>query len=268
MSKRSLASRSHRAVPIGAASSRLAPARTGPSPDAASRAGSPPGRASLLMVWLVLALGLAVACTSSPGGADLPAGRELLDKAAAAMRDVKSVAFAITSEGKPPVPVKNADGSLTREGDAKGTLQIDVLGNLQELNFVLTGDTVYFKGPTGGYQTMTRKELASIYDPSAILNPETGVARLLSTASDPKTEAAEKIDGVDAYRVAVTLSQQVIVTLVPAVNQGVNGKVWIAKDTGRLLKASLPIGTGANSGTVLVTLDDYDAPVTIATPSG
>ncbi|MET8140302.1 LppX_LprAFG lipoprotein [Sphaerisporangium sp. NPDC005288] len=272
MSNRSLASRSRLAASPGDGPSRLAPARTGPSPRTASRDGAPPPRrAPVLVTWLIASLLLALACTSactsSPGGDALPAGRDLLDKAAAAMREVKTVAFTITTEGKPPVPVKNADGSLTREGDAKGTLQIDVLGNLQELNFVLTGDTVYFKGPTGGYQTMTRKQLAGIYDPSAILNPDTGVARLLSTATDPKTEAAEKVGGVDAYRVAVTLSQQVIITLVPGVNQGVTGQVWVAKDTGRLLKASLPLGSGANAGTVLVALDDYDAPVTIATPS-
>ncbi len=220
-----------------------------------------------MLAWLVLPLCLAVACTSSPGAEALPSGRELLDKSAAAMRTVKTVAFTIATEGKPPVPVRHAEGSLTREGDAKGTLQIDVLGNLQELNFVLTGDTVYFKGPTGGYQTMTRKELAGIYDPSAILNADTGVSRLLATASDAKTEAVEKIGGVDAYPVSVSLSQQVITTLVPGVNQGVNGKVWLAKDTGRLLKASLPMGTGANSGTVLVTFDDYDVPVTVTAPA-
>ncbi|GGK96336.1 hypothetical protein Sme01_31810 [Sphaerisporangium melleum] len=233
------------------------------------RCPAPPARRAVsLIAWLLLSLWLTLACSSPSGGAGLPEGRDLLGKAATAMKAVKTVSFTITTEGRPPVPVKNAEGSLTREGDAKGTLQIDVLGNLQELEFTVTGDTVYFKGPTGGYQTMTRKELAGIYDPSAILDPDTGVARLLATAENPKTEAAEKAGSTDAYRVAVTLPQQVVTTLVPGVNDKVDGQIWVAADSGRLLKARLPIGTGANTGTVLVTFDGYDAPVTVATPTG
>ncbi|MEV7970285.1 LppX_LprAFG lipoprotein [Sphaerisporangium sp. NPDC088356] len=226
----------------------------------------PGARLPWILAQFLIPLCLVAACTSSPEAAALPSGQDLVKKSSEAMKSVKTVAFTIATEGKPPVPVKHAEGALTKEADAKGTLQIDVLGNLQELNFVLKGDTVYFKGPTGGYQTMTRKELAGIYDPSAILSPDKGVAQLLATASDPKTEAEESIGGVAAYRVAVTLSQQVITALVPGVNQGVNGQVWIDKATNRLLKASLPIGGGANAGTVVVTFGDYDAPVTITAP--
>ncbi|MFG1876950.1 LppX_LprAFG lipoprotein [Sphaerisporangium sp. NPDC049003] len=226
----------------------------------------PGARAPWIVAQFLLSLCLVAACASSPDAAALPSGQDLVRKSSEAMRSVRTVAFTIATEGKPPVPVKHAEGSLTREADAKGTLQIDVLGNLQELDFVLTGDTVYFKGPTGGYQTMTREELAGIYDPSAILNPDKGVAHLLATASDPRAEAEEQIGGADAYRVAVNLSQQAIATLVPGVNQGVNGQVWIDKATNRLLKASLPIGGGTNAGTVVVTFSDYDAPVTITAP--
>ncbi|MFC4585637.1 LppX_LprAFG lipoprotein [Sphaerisporangium corydalis] len=227
----------------------------------------PRSRVPWILAQLLVPLCVVVACTSAPGAAALPGGPDLMKRSAEATRAVKTVAFTIATEGKPPVPVKHAEGSLTRQADAKGTIQIDVLGSLQELAFVLTGDTVYFKGPTGGYQTMTRKELAAIYDPSAILDPDRGVARLLSSASEAKTEAEEAVGGVDAYRVAVTLPQQVVVTLVPGVNQGVNGKVWVDKATARLLKASLPLGGGANSGTVIVTFADYDAPVTITAPA-
>ncbi|WP_344938777.1 LppX_LprAFG lipoprotein [Sphaerisporangium flaviroseum] len=224
-------------------------------------------RVPWLLAQFLVPFCLVVACTSSPGAAALPGAQELLNRSATAMRSVKTVAFTIATEGNPPVPVKHAEGSLTKEADAQGTIQINVLGNLQELNFVLTGDTVYFKGPTGGYQTMTRRQLAGIYDPSAILDPEKGVARLLSTTSNAKTEAEEEVGGAASYRVAVGLSQQVITTLVPGVNQAVNAKVWVDKATSRLLKANLPVGTGANAGTVVVTFENYDAPVTITAPA-
>jgi lipoprotein LprG len=230
-------------------------------------ATAPRARAPRILTQLLLPLCLVTACVSSPGAAALPGGQDLLKKSAEAMKSVKTVAFTIATEDSPPVPVKHAEGSLTKEGDGKGTIQIIVLGSLQELNFVLVGDTVYFKGPVGKYQTITRKQLADIYDPSLILDPDKGVVRLLSTATNARTEATEKVGGTDAYRVAVTLSQQVIATLVPGVNQGVNGRVWIDKATSRLLKASLPIGTGSTAGTVIVTFADYDAPVTITAPA-
>ncbi|MFC6082895.1 LppX_LprAFG lipoprotein [Sphaerisporangium aureirubrum] len=219
--------------------------------------------------WL-LAVVLAVAACTSPApeaGATLPDGGELLRKSAQAMGSVKTVGFTIETEGKPPVPVQHAEGSLTKEADAEGTIRMNVFGTLQEMAFVLIGDKVYFKGPTGGYQTMTRQQLAALYDPSVILNPDKGVAHLLSTASGPKTEAEESVDGAAAYRVAANLSQPVVAALIPGVDQAVAAKIWVDKANGRLLKASLPLGDGATAGTVTVTFTDYDKPVEITAPA-
>ncbi|GII54093.1 hypothetical protein Pth03_24820 [Planotetraspora thailandica] len=211
------------------------------------------------IVWLALAAVLLVASCGSNSDASLPSGPDLLRKSADAMKAVKTVSFAIDTKDKPAVPIRHAEGSLTNAGDAKGKIQIDLMG-LQELEFVVSGDTVHFKGPTGGFQTMTRQQLAAIYDPSAVL---TGVPALLTEAAkDARAEAAEKVGDADAYRVGVKLPQQSLVKLVPGVQQGVDGTVWIDKATSRLVKIDLPL-TG---GSVLVTLDDYDAPVTITPP--
>ncbi|MFI6786119.1 LppX_LprAFG lipoprotein [Nonomuraea sp. NPDC050383] len=206
---------------------------------------------------LVVLVALMSAC-SSGGGAELPAGPDLMKKASEAMKTVTSATFSIATEGKPKVPLKKADGRLTSAGDADGTLTLEVLGSLQEITFALVGDTVHFKGPTGGFQRLTRKELAQIYDPSLILDHDKGVPQLLATAADPRVEAEE--DG--AYRVATTFSGQVLGTMVPGVTQGVNGTVWVDKATSRLRKVELPL----QDGTVTVAFSDYDAPVTITPP--
>ncbi|MEQ4716147.1 LppX_LprAFG lipoprotein [Nonomuraea sp. B19D2] len=208
-----------------------------------------------LLIVAVLAL---VSACSSGGGDALPDGPGLMKKAAEAMKGVKSASFSIATEGKPKVPVKKADGRLTAAGDADGTITIEVLG-LQEISFVVVGDTVHFKGPTGGFQKMTRQQLAQIYDPSVILEPTKGIAQLLASATDPKVEALEG----DSYRVATTLPGQVLGQIVPGVSQGVNAKVWLDKATSRLTKASLPL----QDGTVTVSFSDYDAPVTITPPA-
>ncbi|MEU1721124.1 LppX_LprAFG lipoprotein [Nonomuraea sp. NPDC005692] len=213
----------------------------------------------LRKLLIVVVLALMPACSAGGGGGDdLPAGPDVMKKSAEAMKAVRSAGFSIATEGKPNVPLKKADGRLTSAGDADGTITLEVLGTLQEITFAVIGDTVHFKGPTGGFQTMTRQQLAQFYDPSVILNPAKGIAQLLASATDPRVEAVE--DG--SYRVATTFSGQVVGQIVPGVTQGVNGKVWIDKATSRLTRASLPL----QNGTVTVTFSDYDAPVTITPP--
>ncbi|MFG1702002.1 LppX_LprAFG lipoprotein [Nonomuraea sp. M3C6] len=209
-----------------------------------------------LLIVVVLAL---VSACSSGGGEELPAGPDLMKKAAEAMKAVKSASFSITTEGKPKVPVKKADGRLTATGDADGTLTIDLLGTLQEISFALVGDTVHFKGPTGGFQKMTRDQLAQFYDPSVILEPTKGISQLLASGTDPKVEGVEG----GSYRVATTFPGQVVGQIIPGVTQGVSGKVWLDRATSRLTKASLPL----QDGSVTVSFSDYDAPVTITPPA-
>ncbi|WP_326821580.1 LppX_LprAFG lipoprotein [Streptosporangium sp. NBC_01756] len=219
----------------------------------------------ILLAAVVAALSLITACGggAADGQAALPGGAELVKKSAEAMRTATSAAFTMETEGTPPVPVKKATGRLNGTGDADGTIQIDLAGSLQEISFVVLGEVVHFKGVTGGFQKMSRSELAAIYDPSAILDPDRGVVQLMTNALDPRTEAEEKVDGTDAYRVAATLSQQVLAGLVPGIAQSVNSRLWIDKATSRLLKADLPL----NGGKVIVSFHDYDVPVRVTAPA-
>jgi lipoprotein LprG len=211
----------------------------------------------LRIVAVAAVLVLASACSSS-GGSELPAGPDLMKKAAESMKTVKSASFSISTDGEPNVPVKKADGRLTAAGDADGTITISILGNLQEVTFAVVGDTVHFKGPTGGFQQMTRQQLAQFYDPSVILQPAKGVANLLSTATEPKVEGVES----GSYRVATTFPGKAIGQIIPGVTQDVAGKVWVDQASSRLTKASLPL----RNGTVTVSISDYDAPVTVTPP--
>src|SRR5262245_13397338 len=127
----------------------------------------------------------AVAVTACSGGGSLPDGRKVLKDASAAMRGVQSIGFAIRSEGNPPISIKSADGKLLRSGDAQGTLQLNQSGQSVEMAFTLVGDTVYFKGATGGYQKLPKATVLAVYDPSAILDPQRGIVKLLDTAAEP-----------------------------------------------------------------------------------
>jgi lipoprotein LprG len=224
-----------------------------------------------MIAVLVVLFGLAAckAGKTDTASANLPAGDALLKESSAAMHDIKTAQFVITSDGAVAgLHLHKAEGTLTREGSAKGTAQIDQSGVTVEVSFVIVGDKIYLKGPTGGYQTLPLALAASVYDPSAILNPDRGIAKVLSTASGAKTEAIEEVDGKQAYRVAATMNAADLVTVVPGVTDPVPGKLWISVDDKKLLKAAftMPAAGEAKGGTVTVTFTNFDAPVTINAP--
>jgi len=212
-----------------------------------------------------------VACThdkAKTGGgtasaAALPPGDTLVKESAAAMRDIKTAQFLITAEGDiAGLSLRRAEGTLTKEGNAKGTAQVEQAGTALELEFVIVGDKLYLKGPTGGYQTLPLTLAATVYDPSAILDPDRGIAKVLSTATGATTEAAEQVDGKDAWRVAVTTTGADLSSLLPGLTGDIPAKLWIAQADKRLLKAAFTLP----GGTATVTFKEFDAPATISAP--
>jgi lipoprotein LprG len=213
----------------------------------------------------------AVAVTACSGGGSLPDGRKVLQEASATMRGVQSVGFAIRSEGNPPISVKTADGKLLKSGDAQGTLQLNQSGRSVEMAFTLVGDTVYFKGATGGYQKLPKATVLAVYDPSAILDPQRGVVKLLDTATKPKTDKREKVGGQEALKVEATLSRSVVPSLVPGVAKDIDGQVWVSESDHRVLKVRVPIPKTSGDGTqgaVTVTFADFNQNFVITAPKG
>jgi lipoprotein LprG len=227
-------------------------------------------RAAVMLAAAVLAVGLA-GCTggNKTTTSDLPAASQLLAASVVAVKDVKTVHFTLDVQGTvSDISVHHADGVLTRAGEAKGTATVEQLGAKVEVQFVVVGDKLYVKGPTGGFQQLPLSLASSVYDPSAILDPERGVAKLLGSASGARTEAKEQVSGKDAYRIAVTPAPGSLGTLVPGVGDNVTGKIWLAADSKRPLKGefTVPGSASGKGGMITITFTDYDAPVTISAP--
>ncbi|HZN20341.1 MAG TPA: LppX_LprAFG lipoprotein [Micromonosporaceae bacterium] len=217
----------------------------------------------------VLLLGLLGCTKKNDSGGDLPAADGLLKAAAEDMRTVTTVRFVIEASGTVAgLALRRAEGVLTREGDAQGKAQVEQFGTNIELEFIVKGSSMYIKGPTGGFQQVPLGLASTVYDPSAILDPDKGVANLLATATEGRTEAREAINGVDAYRVSAKLNTRAVSSLVPGVSGDITGQLWIGVDRPRLLKTTfaVPGQSGTAAGTVTITLSDFDAPVTINAP--
>lgn len=206
--------------------------------------------------WLlVCALALLTSCTS---GGDLPDGATLLSKSAETMRSVKSVHFTIKVDGElPDVPVKEADGDLTSAGDSKGTAKVTFGGQLLSIEYVLTGGNLHFKGPTGGFTKLPAAFAGQVYDPSAILNADKGVAKVLASAKDAKTKSSGDVSVVEA-----TVPKDVAAGLVPGISADVKATFSIDKGS-QLKNAMFELPTGQK---VDVGLTAFNTPVTVTAP--
>ncbi|MGH3980221.1 MAG: LppX_LprAFG lipoprotein [Pseudonocardiaceae bacterium] len=215
-------------------------------------------------VLALLAALLAVLMPGCSGGEELPDGAQLLSRSAESMRGISSARFDLDIEGTGSgLPIRGAQGRLTREGDADGTATLDQGQQVSELRFVLTGDTLYLQGPTGGFQRVPAGFASSVYDPSVILDAQRGVPALLANGTQPVTEAREAVGGTDAYRVTATFPRSVLSGLVPGLVEDAKGQVWIGAAQPHLLQARFPLA----GGTVTVRLSEFDAPVDITPPS-
>ncbi|HEY2204579.1 MAG TPA: LppX_LprAFG lipoprotein [Pseudonocardia sp.] len=252
--------------------------RTAPPRATARRSAAAP------LLAVLAALALLVTVTGCQSGAPtaagppppppLPQGAELLTKAATAMEAVKSAQLSVQVDpALTTVPIRSAQGVLTATGQAKGTATLSQGSDNAEFTFVIADQSIYLKGPTGGYQQLPLALAAGIYDPTALLDPARGVATLLRSANSAKTEAAEDVDGVPTYRVHATLDPRAMSSVVPGVTpppeSPPTGTVWLDQRTSRMVKATLLVTTapGARPAPVTVALSHFDEPVTITPPS-
>jgi lipoprotein LprG len=230
--------------------------------------------AALVAVLLTLSLTALAGCTRGdrPGGGpagqnpgNLPAAADLLAASATEMRAVQTARFDIATNGAGEMlGITGAKGVITRAGDAEGSAQLAQGGNPVELTFVVKGDTLYVKGLTGGWQQVPLSAAATIYDPSALLNPDRGVAHVIATAQDGRTEARESVDGVQTYKVKATFDTKALTTLVPGLNEKITGHLWIGVDRPLLHRIELPVRN--RTGTITVALSGFDEPVAISAP--
>ncbi len=205
-----------------------------------------------------------VTSCSSGQQANLPNGAALLADSAKAMREVTTTHFAVNVEGNSPgVQLRSAEGQLTRAGSAKGIAKVDEGAQLLELQFVIIGQDLYLRPPTGPVQKLPLSFAGAVYDPSVILNPDRGIAAALASGTGPTTETREQVDGVDTYQLQVKFPAQPLGSLVPELAQDKTSEIWVAAQGSRLVKAQFP----TTYGSATVHFADFDAPVDITPPS-
>ena len=228
----------------------------------AQRSAPYDGQMRLVALLAALIIALVTSCSGSGGQqkSALPDGTALLADSAKAMREVTSTRFALDVTGN---QLRSAKGQLNREGSAQGTANVDEGRQLLELGFVIIGQDLYLRPPTGPVQKLPLSFAGTVYDPSIILNPDRGIAASLASGKGASTEAREQADGVDSYRLTATFPAQPLGAVVPGLAADKPSTIWVATQGSRLIKAEFPL----TYGSVTAHFSDFDAPVQITPPA-
>jgi lipoprotein LprG len=236
-----------------------------------------PAVAARLFAAPLVALAALLALTGCSGGGQsaLPNAADLLNRSAAAMASVRSADVDVQVDPSlSTVPIRSATGTLTAAGQATGKATVAEAGSTAEFNFVITGDSLYLKGPTGPYRQLPLALAASVYDPTALFDPQRGLPALLrsAAASSPSTEATEEVNGGPTYRVKANLDPRLVASVVPGLLDTQNplpATLWLDRETSRLVKAQIqmPGEQGAPPAPVTVALSHFDQPVSINPPA-
>lgn len=227
-------------------------------------------RLSAVLAAVTLLTALIAGCSKSPPTEDnnpLPDAANLIKQSSQTTKKLTSVHLVLSTTGKVKgMPVKTLTGDLTTTPStaAKGNAKIVIGGSDVDANFVVFNGKLY--AALSGDQWSDFGPASDIYDPSSILNPDTGLANILANLSDPKAESRETINGQDTIRITGKVSANAVNKLAPQLkaDQAMPATVWIEENGDHELVQSKLNPSADNS--IQMTLSNWNKPVTVRKP--
>jgi lipoprotein LprG len=213
---------------------------------------------------------LVAACSSSSKQASsLPDAATLVKESSETTKDLNSVHLVLSVTGKiEKMPIKTLEGDLTTQPStaAKGNAKITFGSSDIDVKFVVFDGDLY--GALSGDTFDDYGPAEKIYDVSAILNPDRGVANILANFTDPKIEGRETLNGQDTVRVSGKAPADAVNKLAPQLGatEPMPCTVWIQENGDhQLVQAKLDKSSG---NSIQMTLSNWNAPVTVEKPAG
>ncbi|BBU23114.1 LppX_LprAFG lipoprotein [Mycobacterium xenopi] len=207
-------------------------------------------------------------CSSSSKSSSkpLPDAATLVKQSSQATKNVKSVHLVLSTTGKVPgLPIKTLTGDLTTNPTAaKGNAKITIGGSDIDADFVVYDSNLYATLTPNKWDNFG--PAADIYDPSTILNPDTGLANVLAHLSDPKAQARESINGQDTVRITGQVPADTVNQLAAPLKatQPQPATVWIQENGDHeLVQAKLDQSPG---NSIQMTLSNWNQPVQVTKP--
>jgi lipoprotein LprG len=222
---------------------------------------------TVLALALLLAPALA-ACSSEPG----ESASDLLERARTTLDEAQTAHFVLDSEGAPAAgtTLVGGEGDIARPASFSGTLRVSALGGSIEVDVVSVDGTVYAQLPFAPGFSVVDPAQFGVGDPGALLNPDTGISQLLSSAEDAQLGKEKRVDGEVVREVTASipgdLVEQVLSSKDPA--QAVQARMSIATGSGQLRRVELtgPFFSADADATYTLALSDFGADVQITAP--
>ncbi len=179
------------------------------------------------------------------------------------MAGLTSAHFTLIVRGKlPDLKVQGAAGDLTSVGDARGTAKMTQFEQLVEVDFVVVGKVLYLKGATGGFTKLPAALAGEVYDPTAILQAEKGVAAVLRHIITPGNPTLVG----SSYTITGTVPKAAAAALVPGITSDAMGTFTIDRASSRLTDVVLHLaGSDGKPAAVDLALSDFNKAVTAST---
>jgi lipoprotein LprG len=220
---------------------------------------------------VVAAVALIAGCSSKSQDSSkpLPDAATLLKQSSDTTKSQPSVHLKLTVQGTiKELPIESLEGDLTNKPAvaAQGTANIVFLGQkLEGVDFVVADGTLFGALTKGSFQNFG--PAADIYDPSTLLNPDTGLANVVANFADPKADGRETINGVETVRITGNVSPDAVDKIAPqlAASGPVPGTAWIQEDGNHELMQVKLEPTPDTS--VTMTCTDWGKSVTVTKPS-
>ena len=222
-----------------------------------------------VLAALSIATALIAGCSSGskPSGAPLPDATTLVKQSADVTKNLKSAHLVLSVIGKVPgLPIKTLTGDLTNSPAtaASGNVQLTLGGSDVDANFVVVDGELYATLTPNKWSDFGKA--ADIYDVSAILNPDTGVANLLANFADAKAEGRDSINGENTIRISGNVPADAVNKIASQLNatKATPTTVWI-EETGNHQLAQVKMDKSSGNS-VQMTLSNWNQPVQVTKP--
>ncbi|MCV7399379.1 LppX_LprAFG lipoprotein [Mycobacterium fragae] len=237
-------------------------------------------RAGVVAMYAVVLSALVLTgCASdhgkSTGGSQSPPNvdaAKVVQQAADAMRKVTGMHVSVRVQGQVPnLAVTKLDGDISNKPQtvAKGTATLSVGKKNVDSSFVYVDGHLYSDVADPGKKYTDYGDGMSIYDVSTILDPNKGLANLLSKLQNPKAVGSEQVDNIATTKINGESSSSDIARLAgsrlgPQNEKQTPTTVWIASDGSHHL-VKLQINPVQN-GSVTLTMSKWGETVTATKP--
>jgi LppX_LprAFG lipoprotein len=223
---------------------------------------------------LAFALFVVPALSACGGDAtETQSAADLLAHAKHTLDETDSLHFVLDSEGAPETGTElvGGEGDIARPASFEGTLKVLAMGSTLDLAVVSVDGTVYAQLPFASGFSVVDPAQFGFGDPGALIDPDTGISRLLAEADSAELGEERRVDGVVVREVTADLPGELVGQILTSENpaRAVHARFSIAEESGKLLRAELtgPFFTAEDDATYTLELSDFGADVEITPPT-